>query len=73
MAKQHSVEGGRWTRNKPTARYLGISDMTLWRWKRDSRLNFPPPSIIRGIEYNDLNLVDAWLRARAVSNIETAA
>ena len=40
---------------------------------RLANLNFPPPSIINRIEYNDLNLVDAWLRARAVSNIDTAA
>ena len=29
---------GRWARNRELARYLGISVMTLWRWKRDRSL-----------------------------------
>lgn len=70
MAKQlHETGGCRWTRNKPTARYLNASDMTLWRWKRDPELNFPPAAVINGVEYNDLNLVDSWIRSRVVNRL----
>jgi hypothetical protein len=37
--------------------------MSLWRWKRDPKLKFPPAAVINGIEYNDLNLVDDWMRS----------
>jgi hypothetical protein len=38
--------------------------MTIWRWKHDPSLNFPPAHIVNGIEYNDLNRADAWMAAR---------
>jgi predicted DNA-binding transcriptional regulator AlpA len=55
----------RWVRNAQLARHLGCSVMTIWRWQRDSRLNFPKPTIINGIARTDLNEVDAWMRERA--------
>jgi hypothetical protein len=74
MTKQQRDEGGRWTRNSATARYLGVSAMSLWRWKRDPELAFPDPAVINGIEYNNLDLVDKWIRSRVVSRLkETAA
>jgi hypothetical protein len=57
---------GRWARNKQTADYLSVTVMTLWRWKHDQSLNFPPAHIINGIEYNDLDAVDGWVCARPV-------
>lgn len=63
----------RWTRNSATARYLGVSNMCLWRWKRDARLAFPDPAVINGIEYNNLNLVDQWIKARVVSRVAREA
>ena len=60
----------RWARNRKTAAHLGITEMTLWRWKRDPKLNFPPASEVNGIEHNDLNEVDAWLKARAINRIK---
>ena len=24
----------------------GISDMTIWRWQRDPRIQFPPPDLV---------------------------
>jgi hypothetical protein len=53
-------------RNGALARYLNVSGMTTWRWKRNPKLKFPPPSVVNDIEYNDLNLVDDWLIARRV-------
>jgi hypothetical protein len=41
--------------------------MTLWRWKRDPKLNFPAASLINNVEWNDLDAVDDWMAARAVS------
>jgi hypothetical protein len=55
---------GRWARNKRTADHLNTSVMTLWRWKHDESLNFPLARIVNGIEYNDLDEIDAWMRAR---------
>jgi len=61
----------RYLRNLALARYLGLSQMGLYRWKRDPALGTPPASIINGIEYNDVEAWDAWLRDRAVSMIKT--
>jgi hypothetical protein len=54
----------RWARNKRTSEYLCVSVMTLWRWKRDPKLNFPPAAVINGIEHNDLDAVDEWMHSR---------
>jgi predicted DNA-binding transcriptional regulator AlpA len=62
MVKVHEA---RWARNADLARYLGVSTMTLWRWQRDSRLDFPKPTIINGIARTDLSEVDAYMRERA--------
>jgi hypothetical protein len=70
------AEGGRWARNAATARYLRISKMSLHRWKRDPRLNFPPAAVINNIEYNDLNKIDDWMESNTVVRLketETAA
>jgi predicted DNA-binding transcriptional regulator AlpA len=53
-------------RKAATCRYLGRSQMTLWRWMHDTALNFPKPIQIRNVEYLDLDEVDAWLRQRVV-------
>jgi len=37
---------GRWARNKQTADYLGVSTMTLWRWKKSAKLNFPAAAVV---------------------------
>jgi predicted DNA-binding transcriptional regulator AlpA len=58
--------GSRWVRNGKLAQYVGVSNMTIWRWKRDPELNFPAASEINGIEFNDLDAVDAWMRERLV-------
>ena len=68
--KRHRRPLGRYARNKETAEYLGISEMTLWRWRRDPKLKFPLPSVINGVERNNLDEVDQWMKAKAVSRIE---
>ncbi len=47
------------------ARYGGISEMTLWRWLRDERMNFPQPMMINGRRYWKLSDLQAWEIARA--------
>jgi hypothetical protein len=63
----------RLARNSVLARYLNVSDMTRWRWQRDSDLGFPQPSVINKIEYTDLNLVDDWLIARRIDRAKQHA
>jgi hypothetical protein len=65
--------GARWCRNGKTAKYLGVSVMTLWRWKHNPTLNFPCAAVINGTEHNDLNLVDAWMRDHVEQKEMTAA
>lgn len=60
----------RYERNKGLANYIGVSTMSIHRWKRDPDLNTPPSSVVNGIEYNDLDDWDAWLKARAVSHVQ---
>jgi hypothetical protein len=60
------TEPKRWLRNGELAKYLSVSKMTLWRWKHHpdhKDLDFPPASEINGIEFNDLDKVDAWMEA----------
>jgi hypothetical protein len=41
--------------------------MTIWRWRRDTKVGFPPASVINGIEYTDLDLIDHWMCDRIVN------
>jgi predicted DNA-binding transcriptional regulator AlpA len=66
MSIPSTGRGGRWARNGRTAQYLGVSNMTLWRWKRDPDLDFPDASEINGIEFNNLDRIDEWMRSRLV-------
>ena len=40
---------------------LGISAVTLWRWRHDPRLGFPQPRVIKGRNYFLLSDVCHWL------------
>jgi predicted DNA-binding transcriptional regulator AlpA len=40
---------------------LGISAVTLWRWRHDDASNFPTPKVIKGRLYFPLGAVSAWL------------
>jgi len=46
------------------AKYLNVSEMTLWRWKNDPGYDFPAAAKINSMEFNDLDKVDAWMEAR---------
>jgi len=40
---------------------LGISAVTLWRWRHDQASGFPAPKVIKGRLYFPLGAVSAWL------------
>ena len=42
-----------------------VSDMTLWRWMRNPKLNFPQPTIINRRRYWAEEELQQWERARA--------
>lgn len=42
----------------------GISDMTLWRWRRDPAIGFPSPIIISGRNYWRRSEIRRWLTSR---------
>jgi predicted DNA-binding transcriptional regulator AlpA len=54
----------RWARNGELAKYLGVSKMTIWRYKHEPSYDFPPAAKINNIEFNDLDKVDLWMEAR---------
>ena len=61
------ITGRRIARNAELARYLHISEMTLWRWQHDALLAFPLGFEVNGKRRTDLDDVDRWTRTRAVS------
>jgi hypothetical protein len=58
------MDAPRWVKNKVLAEYLGVTTMTLHRWRCDPKLNFPQPSVVRGLPHTDLEAVDKWLKER---------
>jgi predicted DNA-binding transcriptional regulator AlpA len=40
---------------------LGISAVTLWRWRHDKKGGFPTPKVINGRLYFPVTAVSAWL------------
>jgi len=59
----------RWVRNGELANYLGVSKMTLWRFKHDASFKFPAASVINNIEFNDLDKIDVWMEAHAEQSL----
>ena len=66
---QPLAERRRWVRNGELAKYLGVSKMTIWRFKHVPGFDFPPAAVINNIEFNDLDRVDAWMEARVPSDV----
>jgi predicted DNA-binding transcriptional regulator AlpA len=44
---------------------LGISAVTLWRWRHDKKGGFPTPKVINGRLYFPVTAVSAWLARQA--------
>jgi predicted DNA-binding transcriptional regulator AlpA len=60
----------RFANNKDTAIYLGVSEMTLWRYKKQIP-GFPQPAVISGTERNDLDAIDEYMAANKSSGAPT--
>jgi hypothetical protein len=45
-------------------RMLGVSAVTLWRWRQDQAAGFPRATTINGRNYFPWGGVQAWLAAR---------
>ena len=45
-------------------RMLGVSAVTLWRWRQDQELAFPPAKLINGRNYFPWADVQDWLARR---------
>ena len=50
-------------------RYGNRSDMALWRWLRDEKLNFPKPLYINQFRYWKLADLTAWEQGRPSQNL----
>lgn len=57
-----------WARNGKLAEHFTVSAMCIWRWKRNAQLKCPPSYVVNGIEWNDLNAWDRWMRDRMISH-----
>lgn len=55
------------TSTQVQVRYGSISDMALWRWLRDPRMDFPQPIYFGRLRFWRLNDLEKWERDR-VSN-----
>lgn len=42
----------------------GITDVTLWRWLRDPKLNFPPPIKINRRRYWKISVLQEWEKSQ---------
>lgn len=54
------------TANQVRDRFGGISDMSLWRWLKDPKLNFPQPTYINKRRFFDEASIAAWEAEQAV-------
>jgi hypothetical protein len=46
-------------------RYGDVSDMALWRWLHNPKINFPQPTRIARRRYWRISELERWERARA--------
>lgn len=53
----------------PVARreILGVSEMTVWRWRQDPELGFPSPVRIRSRLYYSVEELRNWMQSRAIA------
>jgi Helix-turn-helix domain len=54
-----------WLGGAQQAKYLNVTPMTIWRWERDSKLAFPPATVINGRRYRNREDIDDWMRRMA--------
>ena len=55
----------KWLSGARIAAYLGVTAMTIWRWERDPKLDFPTATVIHGRKYRSRDDIDARMRRLA--------
>lgn len=70
MSKMTEAE---WLGGAQLAALLGVTTMTIWRWERDSKLNFPQPTVIHTRKYWSRDDINAWMRRMATSKAKKVA
>ncbi len=55
--------------SKNIHKILNISDMTLWRWLNDPKMEFPQPIYIRSRRYWKESEINNWLENRQKESI----
>jgi predicted DNA-binding transcriptional regulator AlpA len=60
---------GEWLGGAKLADFLNVTVMTIWRWERDTKLNFPKPSIINNRKYWSREAIDRWMRSKATGKL----
>lgn len=59
---------------KEVRKFCGnVSEMTLWRWLHDDRLDFPKPTIIRNRRYWDEDQLEAFRQRMFRSTLSKSA
>jgi len=55
------------------ARRYNVTPRTVDRWKKNPRLQFPPPDlVINDREYRQIETLESWERRRAVASATTS-
>jgi hypothetical protein len=69
--KKRTGIAARYLTNKALPEYAGVSQMTIWRWKKNPALNFPAAALIGEIEHNDRLAFDRWMKKRPTRRLAT--
>jgi predicted site-specific integrase-resolvase len=62
----------RWLTDTQLCLVLGVSPMTLHRWRKDPKLNFPLRSFVNDRGRTDILEVEPWMAARKTAKHKTA-
>jgi len=58
-----------WMGASQIARMIGVTDMCIWNWRNDPKLNFPAPAVINRKKLWRRADVEAWLLARVKKEV----
>jgi predicted DNA-binding transcriptional regulator AlpA len=62
----------RWLPRVRLAETLGVTTMTIHRWERNPKLNFPKPSVINSRKFWQRDEILAWMAVMATGKAERA-
>jgi predicted DNA-binding transcriptional regulator AlpA len=62
-----------WLGGAQLAQLFNVTTMTIWRWERDPKLNFPTPKFINNRKFWARQDIDNWMRHRAGSYVASPA